>query len=248
MHPVVGPQVEAQRLYVGPSRLSERLTDGGSGMLVLLDVGLGAGSNALSALALSERMPGAARKLRIVSFDHSVGGLEVALASAHRASFGLEGAAMEAARTLLSSGRHETSRTAWDLVLGDLPGTLDDAAVPAADVVFWDPFSPRANPGLWSHGAFAALFRRCRAGTTVHTYSGATAVRSALLLAGFAVGMGEPIGKGKDGTCAAMDFRDLQRPLDRRWLDRLGRSSAPFPADAPADALDRVSAMPQFAV
>jgi queuine tRNA-ribosyltransferase len=86
----------------------------------------------------------------------------------------------------------------------------------------------------------------CREGATVHTYSGATAVRAALLLAGFAVGLGEPIGPGKQSTCAALDARDLVSPLDARWLERLRRSSAAFPPDAPADALARVEAMEQF--
>ena len=121
---------------------------------------------------------------------------------------------------------------------------LEPAA--SADVVFWDPFSPRANPELWTIAAFTALRRLCRAGATVHTYSGATAVRSALLLAGFAVGVGEATGEHKAATVAAVDLEDLACPLDRRWLARLGRSTAGFPGDAPADALARVAALPQF--
>ena len=39
---------------------------------------------------------------------------------------------------------------------------------------------------------------------------------------------------------------DLARPLDERWLERLARSSAPFPADARGDALERVRAHAQF--
>ncbi len=63
MHPVVGPLVEAERLYVGPSRLRERLVDGAKDPLVLLDVGLGAGSNAIAAwravgVAAGVRAPG----------------------------------------------------------------------------------------------------------------------------------------------------------------------------------------------
>ncbi len=44
MHPLVGPLVEAPRLYIEPSRLAERLSQADhDGPLVLLDVGLGAG-------------------------------------------------------------------------------------------------------------------------------------------------------------------------------------------------------------
>ncbi|MGB8930823.1 MAG: tRNA guanosine(34) transglycosylase Tgt, partial [Anaeromyxobacteraceae bacterium] len=48
MHPVIGPAVESELLYVTQSRLRDRLAEGG-GPLVLFDVGLGAGSNALAA-------------------------------------------------------------------------------------------------------------------------------------------------------------------------------------------------------
>jgi queuine tRNA-ribosyltransferase len=113
--------------------------------------------------------------------------------------------------------------------------------------VFWDPFSPASNPELWTFGAFRALFDVCRAGVTVHTYSGATGVRSALLLAGFHVGTGQKIAEGKHATVAVLPPASLERPLDRRWLERLARSAAPFPPDAPADALERVCARPQFA-
>ena len=49
MHPVIGPRAEAESLYVAASRLRERLHDSDSSALVLLDVGLGGGSNAIAA-------------------------------------------------------------------------------------------------------------------------------------------------------------------------------------------------------
>lgn len=244
MHPVVGPIVESTRLYVGPSRLAERLSVPGPGPLVLLDVGLGAGSNAIAAWQVAHAPREAARELVIVSFDRTLDALRLALA--HPADFGLEGAGGEAARGLLERGEHATERVRWSFVGGELPASLGSVPEGSADVVFWDPFSPRANPGLWTAAAFGALRPLCRTGCTVHTYGGATSTRSALLLAGFAVGLGEPIGEGKQGTCAAVDVADLDRPLDVRWLERVRRSSAPLPVDAPADALDRIERCAQF--
>lgn len=242
MHPVVGPGVESQRLYCAPARLSARLLAGGDAPLVLLDVGLGAGSNAGAAWRLSASLPATARPLEIVSFDRDLEALTLALA--HAEDFNLAGPVGEAARALLARGEHTSGRTRWRMIHAELPASL--ARAPAADVVFWDPFSPRANPELWRLSAFTALRARCRGAATVHTYSGATAVRSALLLAGFAVGEGVATGEYKTATAAAVDIEDLERPLDLRWLARLGRSSAGFPADAPADALARVAALPQF--
>ncbi len=260
MHPIVGPLVEAQRLYVAPSRIEARLQDDDDDdprPLVLLDVGLGAGSNAIAAWKVSARLGPSARRLEIVSFDRTAAAMELAVSAAHMhaASFGYDGDALGAGRALLANGVCETPRTSWRLVLGELPATLAPEPEVSADVVFWDPFSPRANPSLWTVAAFTALRRLCRPGATVHTYSAATATRSALLLAGFAVGAGsqasEPdeIRENKETTTAALSASDLLRPLDRRWLARLGRSSAPFPpdaCDASAGALAWISALPQF--
>jgi queuine tRNA-ribosyltransferase len=246
MHPV-GPLIESERLYVEASRLAVRLQQSAGAPLVLWDVGLGAASNASCAWRCSEALGAARRPLRILSFDRSQAALALALQPEHVSAFGLEGSVGKAARALLEHGRHESAHCAWELRLGELESTLRDAASDPGDIVFWDPFSPRANPGLWTCAAFATARRGCREGATLHTYSGATSVRAALLLAGFAVGMGERISPGKHATCAATSVEALRQPLTRRWFERLARSSAPFPSDAPADALERIEALPQFA-
>jgi queuine tRNA-ribosyltransferase len=255
MHPIVGPLVEAEQLYVAPSRLEARLASETAEPLVLLDIGLGAGSNAIAAWRASERRSlvssgvssgGCLRRLEIVSFDRTTVAMELALREEHAASFGYEGEALRAACAVAATGAYETAWTSWRLVQGDLPATLERAAGRSADVVFWDPFSPRANPLLWTAEAFAAVRLLCRAGATLHTYSAATKVRAALLLAGFAVGVGDVTGEGKQTTIAAISAADLRRPLDRRWLDRLGRSSEPLPSDAPPGALAEIAALAQF--
>ncbi|HUS63877.1 MAG TPA: MnmC family methyltransferase [Kofleriaceae bacterium] len=243
MHPGVGPLVEADALYVRQSRLAERLRAAES-PLVLFDVGLGAGSNALAARAVSEAAPPGAARLELVSFERDLGAL--ALALDHAAAFGLAGEPGDAARALLAGGRHETARTLWRLDRGDLSETL--SAEPArAHLVYWDPFSPRANPALWTIAAFSALRAAAAEDCTVITYSASTATRVALLLAGWAVGVGDPIGDKAQTTIAATDARALYRPLPRAWLSRLRLPSAPMPADAPTDAAARAAAAPQFA-
>jgi queuine tRNA-ribosyltransferase len=67
-----------------------------------------------------------------------------------------------------------------------------------------------------------------------------------MLLAGFAVGVGPRTGTPGQTTIAAVRLGDLAQPLDKRWLERLLRSSAPLPADAPEDALERIAALEQF--
>jgi queuine tRNA-ribosyltransferase len=243
MHPVIGPAVESERLYVAQSRLRERLSSPGP-RLLLFDVGLGAGANALAAIAAAETVEDG-RGLEIVSFESDPRALALASSDEGAARLGLGDRARDAARRLLTDGRHETSRLLWRLVPGDLRETLPRETA-RADIVFWDPFSPKANPELWTCGAFAALRARCGEHATLYTYSTATATRAALLLAGFFVGAGDASGPKEETTAAATDASLLARPLDGRWLARLTRSSAPFPDDAPRDALDRIRAHPQF--
>jgi tRNA U34 5-methylaminomethyl-2-thiouridine-forming methyltransferase MnmC len=258
MHPGTGPAVEPQELYVTPSRLRERLseaTQDRAGNLVLLDVGLGAASNAITAWRVSESLPRSARRLEIVSFENDLAALELALTPEHAASFGLttgESDAHAAARSLLLDGRHETERTVWRLCLGDFPERIAAEPTASADLVYWDFYSAKTHPHLWSVSTLTALRRVCRPGATLHTYSTATSFRAALLLAGFAVGAGGRTGLRAETTIAAADVGDLTQPLGERWLQRLARSTLSFPADvasdpgARADAFARVRACPQF--
>jgi queuine tRNA-ribosyltransferase len=246
MHPIGGPLVECERLYVAPARLAQRLGSSEPEPLVLLDVGLGAGSNAAAAIQLCLGLGGAARGLSVISFDRQLEAFELALAPEHASAFGWSGAAWDAARELAANGAYRDRALSWSLRRGDVLDALGREPAASADVVFWDPFSPAQNPELWTVAAFRTLRRVCRPGANVLTYSGATAVRSALLLAGFWVETGEEIAPGKRATRASTGPEELSRPLDARWLERLARSSAPFASDAPPDALEQVRAHPQF--
>jgi queuine tRNA-ribosyltransferase len=247
MHPGVGPLVEAEQLYVRQSRLGERLRAAESAELVLFDVGLGAGSNALMARAESERAPATAARLHLVSFERDLGALELALLAG--APFGLEGEPALAARALLDGDAHLTPRTRWQLRRGEILETLERCADASlrADIVYWDPFSPRANPSLWTVAVFTTLRRAAGPRCTLLTYSASTATRVALLLAGWAVGVGDAIGDKAQTTAAAVRVADLARPLDRRWLLRVARPDAPLPSDAPPDVVARLAQHPQLA-
>jgi queuine tRNA-ribosyltransferase len=239
MHPGVGPLVEAEQLYVRQSRLTERL--GAEAEVVVFDVGLGAGSNAFAARATAERV--GAGRLRLVSFERDLGALTLALENPE--AFAIDDGAALAARALLANGRHESPRTIWNLEVGDVLEALARVTV-QADVIYWDPFSPRANPTLWTVAAFAAARLAAGPRCTLFTYSASTATRVALLLAGWSVGVGASIGEKAHTTAAAVDTADLARPLDRAWLTRLARADVPLPPDAPPDAVARAAAAPQF--
>jgi queuine tRNA-ribosyltransferase len=247
MHPEVGPLVEVERLYISPSRLAARLSSAQHEPLVVLDAGLGAGSNAIAAWRSARDSRERTRQLELISVDRTDAALELALQPEHAAAFGFDDDAASAARTLLAERRHKSAHTQWRLQLGELLSELTRTAAESVDVVFWDPYSPRTDPALWNVRAFSALRRICRAGTTVHTYSGATATRTALLLAGFSVGYGPSAGeKQKRSTVAAVHHTDLTQPLDRGWLEALRPSPGSWPGDAPSDTLTRLKQHPQF--
>jgi queuine tRNA-ribosyltransferase len=243
MHPGVGPLVEAEQLYVRQSRLGERLRTADPAPLVVFDVGLGAGSNALAARAESERAPAGSRPLQLISFERDLSALELALC--HGDAFGLQGDGAEAARALLATGQHRTARTDWRLARGEVLHSLARERT-RADIVFWDPFSPRANPDLWTVAAFAAVRALAGPACTLLTYSAATATRLAMLLAGWAVGVGDPIGDKAQTTAAAVQLKDLARPLEPSWLARLSRPDARLPSDAPSGAILEAARAPQF--
>ena len=77
MHPVIGAEVESERLYVAQSRLAERLLGPGPA-LVLFDVGLGAAGNALAAIRAARVAPPGRRPLAVVSFERELGALALA--------------------------------------------------------------------------------------------------------------------------------------------------------------------------
>lgn len=245
MHPVIGAAVESERLYVAQSRLGARLLEPCDGPLVLFDVGLGAAGNALAAIRAARAAPAGRRPLAVVSFERELGALTLAASAEGAARLGWSAQDAAAARALLQGGRHEEPGISWRLELGDALERLDAEPL-RADLVYWDPFSPKVNGALWTAGAFARLAARCAPGAALFTYSTATATRAGLLLAGFVVGHGDASGPKEETTAAALPPARPARPLDARWLARLARSSAPFPPDAPGDALALISARPQF--
>ncbi|MFO1031204.1 MAG: tRNA guanosine(34) transglycosylase Tgt [Planctomycetota bacterium] len=248
MHPGLGATAEAEQLYVTQARLAARLFEGGA-PLVLFDVGLGAAANALAALRCARAAPAGSRRLLVYSFERDLGALAVAASVDGTARLQWSAADRAAAIALLEHGEHEEPGFRWQLLAGDALEALARAPQPA-DVVFWDPWSPRRNAELWTARAFATLRAHCSPGASLFTYSRATAVRSALLLAGFHVGSGAIVGT-KETTAAALAPTVPAQPLDRRWLARLQRSSAAWPSDVAAAevpaALRQIAAHPQFA-
>jgi queuine tRNA-ribosyltransferase len=259
MHSVTDPAQEARQLYVEQSRLIERLDAAESRSLVVWDVGLGAGTNAMAAIHAVEAQRGTAwapasgagaRRLELVSFESDLDSLHLALR--HPKWFGH--LRHPAPRELLASGRWSSRKAAidWTLMRGDFADCK--SAAPAPDIVFFDPFSLKTDLAMWTLAAFREIAGLCAdKEVELFTYSCSTSVRAAMLAAGFYVARGAGTGP-KAETTIALSPRAAFRAHDRDllgadWLAKWQRSDARIPFGAsPTETLwcESVAGHPQF--
>lgn len=253
-HPVVGPAREGKVLYADQLEIAARLD--GTGELTVWDVGLGGAANAAAVAMAAARTTG---RLRIVSFDLATEPLRIALRNADR--LGFPAALIEAAGRVICDGFAETvleaCRLNWELHKGDfsiLAGSAQARDWPAPHVILWDPFSPAKNPSMWTLALLERVRQLAAADCTLATYSRATLVRSALLMAGWHVGVGVATGEKEETTVAATRLERLRQPLASEWLGRALRSTSAEPlatggyrqAPLSPESWARLAAHPQF--
>ena len=236
MHSRTAPMEEARKLYVEQSFLAERLTENPrkNDPLVVWDVGLGAGANAMAAIECYKQVSGA-RPLEIISFENDLDSLQLALKQQHDFPY----LRVDATIAVLADGAWQSPNDAglsWRLLTGDFLETMECATAP--DLIFYDMFSTRSSAHLWTLGVFRKLFAAC-AGRAVElfTYTCSTANRAALLAAGFHLARGRNAGE-KIETTIALTPAALRSPsapqrefLASDWLAKWNRSAAKFPTD-----------------
>ncbi|MCX6955089.1 MAG: tRNA guanosine(34) transglycosylase Tgt [Verrucomicrobia bacterium] len=260
MHSVSRPSDEAQKLYVDQSCLAQRLlrTDTQTDELVIWDVGLGAASNAMAAVACFEETlaarPEGLRPLRIVSFEIDLDPLRLALREPGKFPHIRHAAPHEVLKH--NHWTHASGLLRWELHKGDFLKYIETSHVP--DLIFFDPFSAKTDTGLWNAGVFTRIAAHCAPKSAeLYTYSAATAVRVALLTSGFFVAEG--VGTGPKSATTAAFTRETgarahprtPRLLDAEWLARWHRSSSKFPTGLTDDEkvlfAQRIEGHPQFA-
>jgi tRNA U34 5-methylaminomethyl-2-thiouridine-forming methyltransferase MnmC len=227
MHPV-GPWTEANHLYVNQTELPRRLKIADENPLRILDVGLGAGTNAVAALTAAKALGNAmARPIEIVSLEHDLAPLRLALADAE--GFPFLQPWRQACEAILADGRWDTPMMSWRVLTGDALKTVEELDGDY-EVIFFDPFSPESNPTLWTVNFIRAIASRMKPqGAVLATYSSATPTRVSLLMSGLWVGTGASTGSRTETTMAANKDGLLAQPLAERWLQRWRRSSSRGP-------------------
>lgn len=246
MHPGLGPEREAELLYVRQTRLAERLGQASPEPLRVLDVGLGAATNALAMIRCAQEMP-RRRELHLTSLERDDGALRLALADPRR--FPLQNSHRPLLEELLERSRVDRPGLRWTWQRGDALEALASLEAPQ-DVLCFDPFSPEANPEMWSVAALRRFREVLAPGGVLSTYSASTRTRVTLLLAGFWVGAGAPAAVKKETTVASDGPAALDAPLGSRWLQRWRRSSARAPhgvAGLTPEIERAIYAHPQFA-
>ncbi len=235
-HPVVGPMAEAVELHVRQQRLVERAAETPE-PFVIWDVGLGAAANAVAVLEAFHGRRHASVILH--SFDHTTAPLAFALQ--HAAELGYLVPHTDAAEGLLAEGFWNAGALHWQLHVGDFRQRMSTAPPPHA--ILYDPYSPQSNPTLWTLEHFSAMRVRLGAGVPclLTNYTRSTAVRVTLLLAGFYVGRGGATGEKEETTIASNELGLLDLPLDRRWIERVHRSTRSAPLRAENSVAKRIS-------
>jgi queuine tRNA-ribosyltransferase len=214
-HSVNHPDREADEVYVAQSEGIRRARQGSP--LIVWDIGLGAAHNAMALVRALDAAPGHG-DIELVSFEQDLDGLLLAL------SHGKHFAHLRhpAPNVLAVRGVFERPGLRWRLVPGDFRAT--SLLEPAPDVIFFDPFSQKVDVGPWSPATFAALFAQLTRPTELFTFSSSTAVRAAMLSAGFYVARGVPSGPKEETTIALAHMeaaaRNTYALLGRDWMER----------------------------
>lgn len=265
MHSVSNPMVEAKELYIDQSNLSERLfisnhekeneiAKGILESLVIWDVGLGAATNAMAAIACHESIS-ESRPMNLISFESDLNPLKLAIKNAVHFPHLYH----KAPRKLLerSIWQSESGLITWNLIFGDFAATFESQKIP--DLIFYDPFSFKTDSLLWKSEFFRRIFLHCNSSlknVRLYTYSASTAVRSALLHSGFWVGKG--IGSGPKSETTIAYLREPDTDVERanllgdEWLIRREKSYARYPQELDKDEQlswdEKILSHPQFRI
>jgi queuine tRNA-ribosyltransferase len=232
-HPGIGPLIEANQLHVDQQRLvqrSEALWKSGK-KFVIWDVGLGAAANVLAAIeALKETLT----DIEIHSFDKTTAPAEFAILHAEELDY--LSPYQETLLQLLHDREVRVSdRILWKFHLGDFGNLLSTQRFVAPNTILYDPYSAKGNPEMWTLDHFQQLYMQTdpTVPCLLTNYTCSTAVRVALILAGFSVGRGCAVHTKRETTIASNQLALLEDPLDGKWLERVKNSTNAAPLRGP---------------
>ncbi|MBD2089068.1 hypothetical protein H6F67_04260 [Microcoleus sp. FACHB-1515] len=223
-HSRQGAKAEAFSKYAQATNLAEQAD---RDALCLLDVCYGLGYNSAAALeTIWQINPACKITLYCLEQDSSVPIAAIDLLGDW--SIPVQSALQQIARTHFC----QTDRLTATLLIGDARQTIQTLQI-QADAVFFDPFSPRRCPQLWTVEFFQQVARCLSPTGKLATYSRSASVRSAMLAVGLSIGT-IPLGdrhlphEWSQGTVAAHRWEGLY-PLSKMEQEHLQtRAAIPY--------------------
>lgn len=219
-HSSSGALAEAFNKFCKPCLISEIAERVGS--ISILDVGFGLGYNILAALhTASEANPNCI--VKIVSLEKDIlpneqlGSLEIP--DELKDNF-------EIVKKAAEDGCYRKGGIDITILEEDARETIQKVDG-QFDAVFFDPFSVRKNPEMWTVEFFKEIARRMSDSAILATYSSATPVRTGMIEAGLKIGPGPGDEMKRGGTVATKKGQiDL---FSSKELERLKRSPERIP-------------------
>lgn len=194
-HSSSGALQEAFSKFCEPCKISELAQ---RGAINILDIGFGLGYNILAARHMAKRVNSACT-LNITSLEKEVLSPQIlntiTVPQEYSADYEL---VKKAAKSLIC----EEKNLKIKLLEGDARKTITKLNSPF-DAVFFDPFSVKKNPEMWSVDFFREIGRKMTDEARLATYSASTPVRCGLIEAGFMIGPAPGDGIKKEGTLAS---------------------------------------------
>lgn len=176
-HSKSGAKEEAIKKFVEPCLIKELAK---SGKIQILDVCFGLGYNTAAAIDVAlEENPGCVIKIIGLELDESI--LQEVLSVPE--SFACYNLIKE---TVKNNYHYKKNNIEIQIIIGDACETIKQLS-DEFDAIFFDPFSPKKCPALWSKEIFQETYRLLKTNSRLTTYSCARIVRDNLKEAGFTV-------------------------------------------------------------
>ncbi len=228
-HSKQGAKEEALQKFAIATNLAEQAQ---TGHLRLLDICYGLGYNTAGALeTIGLTNPACRVDLYGLELDQSVP--QAAIAPPMIEIWSSPTQAMLSG--LAYQQRYTTEQLTATLLIGDARQTIQTLIQKGfqADAIFFDPFSPRRCPQLWTVEFFARVVRCLAPNGLLATYSRSASVRSAMQLAGLHISNIPPAQPGvphewSQGTVGSLN-PDLMLPLSQLEQEHLQtRAAIPY--------------------
>ncbi len=238
-HTPAGARLEAEKKYIVPGKLQERLEKGD---VQLLDVCFGLGYNSLVAMNLAGgttsvsstdgtdagciRTQSPMLKITALEMDRRVvGAAAQQIQTLETDSFDWQKALSDLYTNHSCEVPHASCLMHW----GDARYTITKTQPHSFDLVFLDAFSTQRNSELWTVDFFRKLKTVMKPDAVLLTYCAAIPVRTGLMEAGFFVGETDPIGRARGGTIAAMREEDIEIPLPDHEIKMIRETTRGLP-------------------